>query len=79
MNVLEQEKIDKLMLDMDGTENKCKMLFNMGGKKLFFERTLSTEQQMELFLKPYLNRFLLRCCNILSDIYFVGFTKGKKS
>lgn len=22
---MEQEKIDKLMLDMDGTENKCKM------------------------------------------------------
>lgn len=25
VNVLEQEKIDKLMLDMDGTENKCKI------------------------------------------------------
>lgn len=24
VSVLEQEKIDKLMLDMDGTENKCK-------------------------------------------------------
>lgn len=27
VSVLEQEKVDKLMLDMDGTENKCKMLF----------------------------------------------------
>lgn len=26
VSVTEQEKIDKLMLDMDGTENKCKML-----------------------------------------------------
>lgn len=26
VSVLEQEKVDKLMLDMDGTENKCKML-----------------------------------------------------
>ncbi len=24
VSVLDQEKIDKLMLDMDGTENKCK-------------------------------------------------------
>lgn len=24
VSVLEQEKIDKLMLDMDGTDNKCK-------------------------------------------------------
>lgn len=24
VNVVEQEKIDKLMLDMDGSENKCK-------------------------------------------------------
>lgn len=24
INVVEQEKIDKLMLEMDGTENKCK-------------------------------------------------------
>ncbi len=24
VSVLEQEKIDQLMLDMDGTENKCK-------------------------------------------------------
>lgn len=24
LNVVEQEKIDKLMLEMDGTENKCK-------------------------------------------------------
>ena len=24
VNVLEQEKVDQLMLDMDGTENKCK-------------------------------------------------------
>lgn len=23
VNVVEQEKIDKLMLEMDGTENKC--------------------------------------------------------
>lgn len=23
INVVEQEKIDKLMLEMDGTENKC--------------------------------------------------------
>lgn len=27
VSVLEQEKIDKLMLDMDGTENKCKLTF----------------------------------------------------
>lgn len=25
VSVMEQEKIDKLMLDMDGTENKCKL------------------------------------------------------
>lgn len=25
VSVLEQEKIDKLMLDMDGTDNKCKL------------------------------------------------------
>lgn len=25
MSVVEQEKIDKLMLDMDGTDNKCKL------------------------------------------------------
>lgn len=24
VNVVEQEKIDKLMLEMDGSENKCK-------------------------------------------------------
>ena len=24
VNVLEQEKVDQLMLDMDGTDNKCK-------------------------------------------------------
>lgn len=24
LSVMEQDKIDKLMLDMDGTENKCK-------------------------------------------------------
>lgn len=28
VSVLEQEKIDKLMLDMDGTENKCKQRFS---------------------------------------------------
>lgn len=27
VNVVDQEKIDKLMLDMDGTENKCKVTF----------------------------------------------------
>lgn len=27
VSVIEQEKVDKLMLDMDGTENKCKMCF----------------------------------------------------
>lgn len=25
VSVIEQEKIDKLMLDMDGTDNKCKL------------------------------------------------------
>lgn len=28
MSVTDQEKIDKLMLDMDGTENKCKTLIS---------------------------------------------------
>lgn len=28
VSVVEQEKIDKLMLDMDGTENKCKKLLS---------------------------------------------------
>ena len=28
VSVIEQGKIDKLMLDMDGTENKCKMLLH---------------------------------------------------
>lgn len=27
VSVVEQEKIDKLMIDMDGTENKCKQLY----------------------------------------------------
>lgn len=27
VNVVEQEKIDKLMLEMDGTENKCEWAF----------------------------------------------------
>lgn len=27
VSVVDQNKIDKLMLDMDGTENKCKRLF----------------------------------------------------
>lgn len=26
VSVLEQEKVDQLMLDMDGTENKCRLL-----------------------------------------------------
>ncbi len=26
VSVVDQAKIDKLMLDMDGTENKCKIL-----------------------------------------------------
>jgi enolase len=25
VNVVEQEKIDKLMIEMDGTENKCEL------------------------------------------------------
>ena len=29
MNVLEQEKVDQLMLDMDGTENKCKLCLQL--------------------------------------------------
>lgn len=29
VSVLEQEKIDKLMLDMDGTENKCKIIYTL--------------------------------------------------
>ena len=27
VSVVDQEKVDKLMLDMDGTENKCKLFF----------------------------------------------------
>lgn len=29
VTVVDQAKIDKLMLDMDGTENKCKMLLRV--------------------------------------------------
>lgn len=29
VSVVDQEKIDKLMLDMDGTENKCKTPLNI--------------------------------------------------
>lgn len=31
VTVVDQTKIDKLMLDMDGTENKCKMLLHVRG------------------------------------------------
>lgn len=31
VTVVDQAKIDKLMLDMDGTENKCKMLLHVRG------------------------------------------------
>lgn len=35
VNVVEQEKIDKLMLEMDGTENKCEWaLCCSGGGKM---------------------------------------------
>ncbi|XP_016340308.1 alpha-enolase-like [Sinocyclocheilus anshuiensis] len=36
VSVLEQEKIDKLMLDMDGTENKCKHINMIKAVKLGF-------------------------------------------
>lgn len=29
VSVVEQEKIDKLMLDMDGTDNKCKLILQI--------------------------------------------------
>lgn len=31
LSVVDQNKIDKLMLEMDGTENKCKMLLYVLG------------------------------------------------
>lgn len=31
VNVVEQEKIDKLMLEMDGTENKCEWALSCSG------------------------------------------------
>ncbi len=27
--MVEQEKLDNMMIEMDGTENKCKLLFSM--------------------------------------------------
>lgn len=32
VNVVEQDKIDKLMLDMDGSENKCKWALCCGSR-----------------------------------------------